>query len=57
MPVQFRSAARRSVYNDYRDGGVVVVTLDLVGILAVSRVGQVDDTHRARIAIAFPFDV
>src|SRR5215216_4602816 len=43
MPVQLRAASRRRVYHDERDAGItVMVTLELVGSLAVRQVGLVD---------------
>ena len=52
MPVESGSASGRHVYDYDRDGGVVFVSLNLVLVLTVSRVGQVDDARPARVARA-----
>src|SRR5919107_1928162 len=39
MPMAFLSASRRRIYNDDRDGGVMIVPLNLVRVVAVSGVG------------------
>ena len=42
VPVQPRAAARRRIYNDEGDRGIVVVSPEPTRVLAAGRIGQVD---------------